>query len=101
MSRRSKNWDENLAKKLQDREFAKHYLLALVNDERLSLKDALKEVIQSYGISEFAKVCGIVQPNISRALEEGSNPTLMTLEKLLKPFSLSISAVDLEGSGAA
>ena len=38
MSIRSKSWDESLAKKLQDKEFAKHYLLALVNDEKLPLK---------------------------------------------------------------
>ena len=101
MPRRSKNWDEALALKLKNPEFAKHYLLALVNDEKLTLKEALRDVIQSYGISEFAEVCGIAQPNLSRALEEGSNPTLSTLEKLLEPFSLSLSVSDLGDSGAA
>lgn len=101
MAKRSKNWDENLSKKLRNQEFAKHFLLSLITDEKLPLKQALRETIQAYGISEFAELCGVAQPNISRALEDDANPTLTTLEKLLAPFSLSLSVRDSNESGAA
>ena len=102
MARRSKNWDENLSGKLRDREFAKHYLLSLIQDQGLTLREALRETILAYGVSEFSKICGLAQPNISRALDEGSNPTLSTLEKLLAPFSLSLGARETaEDNGAA
>jgi DNA-binding phage protein len=98
MAKRSKNWDESLSKRLRDKEFAKNFLLALMEDEGLTLKEALRETIQCYGVSEFSELCGVAQPNITRVLDERSNPTLTTIEKLLEPFSLSVGAKD---SGAA
>ena len=102
MARRSKSWDENLSKKLQDPDFAKYFFLSLIEDEELSLKDALRELVQSYGISEYASLCGIAQPNLSRALDPSSNPTLTTIEKILSPLSLSLAAKEsIKATGAA
>lgn len=101
MAKRSKSWDESLAKKLKDLEFAKYYLLSLVNDENLPLKEALRDFVHSYGVSEYAQICGLAQPNLTRALNEDSNSTLSTVEKILSPLSLSLSVVDLIDSEVA
>ena len=63
MSRRTKDWDEGLAKDLQDPNFACEFLMAAV-EEDISLKIALAKVIHCYGIKEFAKKIGMPSSNL-------------------------------------
>ena len=95
MARRAKEWDEELSKRLKSRRFAKRYLLGLIENKRMPLKSALRVAIHSYGLKEFAEVSGLAQPNITRALDEESNPQISTIEKLLTPFSVKLSARSL------
>jgi DNA-binding phage protein len=93
MARRSKDWNEGLAKDLKNREFAKEFILASI-DEGFSIQHALGKVIRSYGIKEFSELTGIPSPNILRAINPKHNPTQSTLNRLLKPFKLMISVKD-------
>jgi hypothetical protein len=48
MSRRTKDWNQGLAKQLKDTKFAREFILASLQ-EGLSLQDILKKVIVAYG----------------------------------------------------
>jgi len=103
MARRSKDWNEGLARDLQDRTFARDFLMAAV-DEGIPLQQALGKVIRAMGITEFAAKVGMAAPNVLRAIHPRHNPTQETLNRLLKPFRLRLSLAPLgkrEGHHAA
>ena len=100
MARRSKGWNEGLAKDLKNREFAKEFILASI-EEGLSIQHVLGKIIRMYGIKEFAELTGIPSPNILRAINPKHNPTQSTLNRLLKPFKLIISVKDSPRKKAA
>ena len=100
MSRRTKDWNEGLAEQLKDTEFAREFILASL-EEGLSLQDTLKKVILAYGLKEFSKKVKMPAPNISRALNPRHNPTLDTLNRLLKPFRLHVTIAPLPKRTAA
>lgn len=92
MTRRSRSWDEHLARNLQDPEFAREFVLALL-DEGFGIQQALATTIRAYGIKEFADWAGMPSSNVSRAIRPGYNPGLRILERLLKPFGLRLAAM--------
>ena len=92
MTRRSRDWNEGLARELRNPEFAREFVLALL-DEGFSLQQALAKTIRTYGIKEFAEWAGMPSSNVSRAIREGYSPGLLLLEKLLKPFGLRLAAM--------
>ncbi len=100
MTRRSINWNEGLAKDLRDREFASKFILASL-EEGISLQSTLLTVIQSYGVKEFAKKIDLPSSNLLRALGRDSNPTVKTLNKILKPFRLSLTVSRVDRKRAA
>jgi probable addiction module antidote protein len=90
MARRTKDWNEGLAKDLKDPEFAREFLLAAA-DEGVSLQQALGKVIRAMGVMEFAKKIGMESPNLLRAINPRHNPTQATINRLLTPFGLKLS----------
>lgn len=54
---RSVDWNEGLAEDLRDREFAREFLLAAVEDD-ISIQVVLGKVIRAYGVKEFADEVG-------------------------------------------
>jgi probable addiction module antidote protein len=90
MARRSRDWNEGLAKDLQDPEFAREFLLAAI-EEGITLQQALGKIIRTVGVKEFSLKTGIASPNLLRAINSRSNPTQETLNRLLKPLGLKIS----------
>jgi len=91
MALRSRNWDKSLAKRLKNKEYASEYLLGLI-EEGESLQGALAILIKSYGVTEYSVLSGIQESNIHRAIDPAHNPTQKTLESLLKPLGLCLSA---------
>jgi DNA-binding phage protein len=87
---RSKDWNEGLAEDLQDREFAREFLLAAV-EEDISIQAALGKIIRAYGLKEFAAEIDMPSSNLSRVLRPSSNVTQQTLNRLLEPFGLRLS----------
>lgn len=90
MARRSKDWNEGLARDLRDAAFAREFLVAAV-EEGIPLQQALGKVIRAMGVTEFAAKVGIASPNVQRAINPRHNPTQATLNRLLKPFRLRLS----------
>src|SRR5437588_9395193 len=102
MARRSKDWNEGLSKDLRNPEFAREFLLAAI-EEGISIQQALGKVIRAMGVKEFAAKAGIAAPNVLRAIKPRHNPTLETLNRLLRPFGLrlSLSPIRFRGRRAA
>jgi len=95
MAKRSRDWNEGLAKDLQDPVFARQFLTAAV-DDGVPLKLALGKVIRATGVKEFAQAVGMPSPNVLRAIDPKHNPTQETLERLLKPFGLRIGLATIK-----
>jgi probable addiction module antidote protein len=90
MARRTKDWNEGLAKDLKNPEFAREFLLAAV-EEGVSLHQALGKVIRAMGVKEFAVKIGMESPNLLRAINPRHNPTQATIDRLLTPLGLKLS----------
>ena len=90
MARRTKDWNEGLAKDLKNPEFARELLLA-TTEEGVSLQQALGKVIRSMGVKEFAEKVGMESPNVLRAINPRHNPTQATINRLLAPLGLKLT----------
>lgn len=101
MPRRSVDWNEGLAKDLKDPKFARGFIMAALEDEALSPQVVLRKVVLIYGVKEFAKRVKMQPSNLSRALNPKYNPTVETLNRLLKPFGLRLAVAPLVQRPAA
>jgi DNA-binding phage protein len=90
MTRRSRDWNEGLSRDLHRPEFAREFVLGLL-DEGFSLQATLAKVIRAYGVKEFAGKAKMPSPNVLRSIDGHHNPTQKTLEQLLKPFGLKLT----------
>jgi DNA-binding phage protein len=95
MARRSKDWNDGLAKDLRDHEFARGFLLAAI-EEGMTVQQALAKVIRLMGVKEFAKRAGLASSNVLRAINPRHNPTLSTLNRLLSPFGLRLTLAPIK-----
>ena len=91
MPTRSSDWNEKMAKSLKNVDYAKNFLLGLL-DEGDDLQTALGRLIRLYGVKEYAALVKLDQPAVQRAINPEHNPTKETLEKLLAPLKLSLGA---------
>ncbi|MGE4233114.1 MAG: DNA-binding protein [Bacteriovoracia bacterium] len=98
---RSSFYDQTLADELKDKEFAKEFILGLMEDEDgMSLVQALKHTIRKAGVKEFSKMTGIPEKSISRMLNSDLVPKIETLDEYLAPFGLKtkLSVDDIEAA---
>jgi probable addiction module antidote protein len=77
----------------------REFLLAAV-DEGVPLQVALGKVARAMGVKEFAAKVGMASPNLLRTFNPRHNPTLDTLNRLLKPFRLKLSLAPIEAGTA-
>lgn len=96
MARRSSDWNEGLAQDLKDRDFAREFLMAAM-DEGVPIQVALGKVIRAMGVKEFAEQVRMASPNVLRAINSKHNPTQVTLNRLLEPFELRLSLAKIDG----
>ncbi len=97
MPKRTKDWNEDLSKRLQYPKYAKAFVLACIEDG-MSLQDTLSKFESSYGIVEYAKIIDMPRPNLMRATRKNSNPTLTTIRKILAPLNLDITLAKKKAS---
>ena len=95
MARRSRDWNEGLARDLRSREFAREFLLAAMK-EGVPIQAALGKVIRAMGVKEFARKVRMASPNVLRAVNPRHNPTQDTMIRLLKPFRLKLSLARID-----
>jgi DNA-binding phage protein len=62
----------------------------------MALKTVLARTIRAYGVTEFAKVLKMEEPNFVRLLSATSNPTQETLNRLLKAFGLRLAVTPIK-----
>ena len=99
MTGRSVDWNEGLARDFKDPKFAQQFVMGAL-DEGLSAQQALRKAILAYGLKEFSKRVKMPSSNISRALNPKHNPTLETLNTLLRPFGLRVVVAPIEEHAA-
>ena len=94
MARRNRDWNTGLAAELQDPAFARGFLTAAV-DDGVPVQQALGKVIRAMGVKEFAGQVRMASPNLLRAINPRHNPTQDTLNRLLRPFGLTLSVAPI------
>ena len=95
----AKSFDKYLSEQLLDTEYRREYLLQLMKtidgEKGLSLSDALKDIINTIGVTRFANLANIEPVIISQFLLQKELPTIDTLDRLLVPFDLK-TKIDVE-----
>lgn len=90
MAKRSRDWNEGLAKDLRTKAFAREFLMAAL-DEGVSLQVALGKIVRAYGVKEYGAKIKIAGPNVLRAINPKYNPTQQTLNRMLEPLGLRLT----------
>lgn len=92
--RRTSSYNAELSKRLQNKKYAAGFLLCLIEGEdALSLEEALKTLIESMGIKEFAKMTHSAPSNVVAFLKGRRHPRQSTLDAYLKPFGLKTELI--------
>lgn len=90
---RLKNYKDDLLERLKDPEYAGAYLAQVLEDgDNAAFLIALKDVVDaSGGMSAMAGRVDLKRPSLYKILSKKGNPTLSTLQEILKPLGLRIS----------
>ena len=90
---RLKNYRDDLIKRLADPEYAVEYLgQVLAEKDRAAFLIALKDVVEAGGgMGELAGRVDLQRPSLYKILSKRGNPTLETLQEILKPLGLRVS----------
>ena len=91
MPKRSVDWNEEFSKELlASKNDRKEYFIALL-DEGFSWREALRQIVQTIGLKEYAKLSDFKAPNLSSQLSEDKDIRLSTLEKIMAPIGPELS----------
>jgi len=90
---RNNAYDEDLAKEMQDTEFAQQYLLNLVEDEPMPVEEALRMAIPRMGVAEFSRKIKKSKTDIDKFLRGERNLKPETLNEYLVPFNLRVKVI--------
>jgi probable addiction module antidote protein len=90
---RLKNYKADLLKRLRDPGYAAEYLAqVLAEKDRAAFLIALKDVVEAGGgVGALAGRVGLQRPSLYKILSKNGNPTLATLQEILKPLGLRVS----------
>jgi probable addiction module antidote protein len=90
---RLKNYKADLLKRLSDPEYAAEYLAqVLAEKDNEAFLIALKDVVEAHGgVGNLADQVGIKRPSLYKILSKAGNPTLETMQEILKPLGLRVS----------
>jgi len=97
MTRCSRDWNKRQARDLRNREFARQFLLAAI-EEGIPLQHALGKVVRAVGVKEFATGVGMESAILMRTIDPRHIPIQATTNRLLKPFGLRLSLSPIERS---
>jgi probable addiction module antidote protein len=90
---RLRSYRTDLLKRLGDPEYAAGYLArVLAEKDSAAFLIALKDVVEaSGGMGDLAGRIGLKRPSLYKILSKNGNPTLATLQEILKPLGLRVS----------
>lgn len=88
-----KNYREDLLKRLGDPNYAAEFLEeTLASGDGAAFLIALRDVVDAGGgVGSVAKQARITRPSLYKVLSKNGNPTLETLQQILKPLGLRVS----------
>jgi len=95
MARRTRDWNKGLASDLKNATFVREFINAAL-DEGVPVQEVLRKLVDVVGLKETSKKTKIPSPNLVRALNPKHNPTLDTLNRILRPFGLKLSVTMIE-----
>lgn len=81
----------DLAKKLNKKSYRQQFFIELIEEEGLSVREAIHVIAKSMGNQEFAKLIGMAPSNASRASNPDNDIKSMTLEHILNALGLEMS----------
>ena len=87
-----KNYKADLLTRLADPEYAAEYLTqVLAEKDSAAFLIALKDVVEAGGgPGQLARRVGLKRPSLYKILSKKGNPTLETLQEILKPLGLRL-----------
>ena len=90
---RLKSYRDDLLKRLRDPQYAAEYLAqVLAEQDSDAFLIALKDVVEATGgVGNLAGRVGLKRPSLYKILSKHGNPTLATLQEILKPLGLRVS----------
>ncbi len=91
MPKRTESYDKMMAEKLQDSDYARDYLIHLVEEDEQSVEDALVILAQKMGEKEFAELIGTSKQKVNDFVKGRRKPSFAMLNKLLEPFELELA----------
>ena len=95
MANRNKNFNEMLAKEMEDFEFAQGFLLVQIEEHGETIQDALIVAIEAVGLSSFAKNNNFSIQSVSDFVHKKRECKIATIDKFLEPFGLRVK-LDIE-----
>lgn len=90
MSGRSRSYKEGLLRRLKDNNEAVNYLRAALEDSQSAFLVALKNALDSRKVAAVARTSKLNRVHIYQMLTEDGNPTLSSLEKILRAIGLRL-----------
>ena len=90
MTARSRSYKKNLLQRLKDNTEAVNYLQAALEDSQSAFLVALKNVLDSRKVAAVARASKLNRVHIHQMLTEDGNPTLSSLEKILRAIGLRL-----------
>lgn len=90
MTKRTKNYNEHLAQKMENIEFAQNYLMSLIKDHGEKPENALKETISKMGITEFCDRANMLKQHVSAFINGKRTFSVDKIDECLRAFDLKI-----------
>lgn len=85
------NFNEDLAEKLRDPEFASHYLMAAILDNDIDfLPTALGDIAKAHGMSKLAETSGINRRTLYKVFDKDANPSFELVTQIMGHLGLSL-----------
>jgi probable addiction module antidote protein len=102
MARKMKKYEDDLAIRLKDQDFAVEYLNAVLEDEGDDQQErflmALKDVAKAHGVANIAHDSNVTREALYRILSDKGNPELATLLSVLSALGLRLKIATDEAS---
>lgn len=95
MAQRTRDWNKGLAHDFEDLTFVREFVNAAL-DEGIPIQGVLRKLVDVIGLKETSKKTKMPSPNILRAMNPKHNPTLDTLNRILRPFGLKLSVTMIQ-----
>ena len=93
---RDKNYDTELLQNLTDPHEAAAFIEAVLElNDPAALKLAMRKVAQAHGMAEVSRRAEMGEKSLFRALSATGNPTLETVNKVLRAIGLRLSVQPL------